>query len=59
MGRVQCSDEFSIKRLISKKKQKKKRKEERSYALYKLDLRFNEFFYFLFMIHEATRYARC
>ena len=29
MGRVQCSDEFFVKRLISKKKKEKKRKKER------------------------------
>ena len=46
MGRVSCSDEFFIKRLITKKKRKKEkkkkerkerkkeRKKERSYSLY-------------------------
>ena len=41
MGRVPCSDEFFVKRLISKKKEKKKkkrkemkRKKERYYSLY-------------------------
>ena len=50
MCHVQCSDEFFIKRLISKKKKKrkeKKEKKERKERSY-LRLRFNEFFYFRF-----------
>ena len=44
MGRVQCTDEFFIKRLISKKEKKRKEKKERKKRL----IRFNEFFYFPF-----------
>ena len=55
MSRVPCSDVFLIKCLISKKKQKKK---ERSYSIYWLGLRYNDFFLFFFMFHEARRYTR-
>ena len=47
MGRIQCSDEFFVKRLISKKKKKKKKKETRKE-------RKKERSYF----HEATRYVK-
>ena len=59
MCHVQCSDEFFIKRLISKKKKKekkrKKRKKEKKGLIYVYVL-MNSFI-FVFMIHEAARYA--
>ena len=50
MSCIPCSDEFFIKRLISKKKKKRKkeRRKEGKERRKGLILRFNEFFYFLF-----------
>ena len=59
MCHVQCSDEFFIKRLISKKKKKrkeKKEKKERKKGLIYVYVLMNSFI-FVFMIHEAARYA--
>ena len=54
MSRVSCGgDAFYVKCLISKRKKK-----ERRVFFLVLDLHYNEFFIFFFMIHEAIWYIR-